>query len=177
MGALLIDKTAWDQVADIVTTEDFYRPDHRLIYEALGELVARRPAGRRGDRVRTARASWPPHRCRWPCLPRHARGRYPTAANARSYAQIVRERALLRRLIEAGREIASSVFNDDGSSAHDLVDRAEGLVFENRRAGHPHRRGRGAGEALLPALIDKIDEWHSHPDQLRGPGHRVHGFR
>ena len=45
LGALLIDKTAWDQVADIVTTEDFYRPDHRLIFEALGELVAAvRPA-------------------------------------------------------------------------------------------------------------------------------------
>ena len=40
LGALLIDKTAWDQVADVVTTEDFYRPDHRLIFEALGELVA-----------------------------------------------------------------------------------------------------------------------------------------
>ena len=59
----------------------------------------------------------------------------PTAANARSYAQIVRERALLRRLVEAGRDIASSVFSDEGLSARDLVDRAEGLVFEIAERG------------------------------------------
>ena len=168
MGALLIDKTAWDQVADIVTTEDFYRPDHRLIYEALGELVA---AGRPADVVTVSEQ-----------LERRGRltdagglaylgtlaGDTPTAANARSYAQIVRERALLRRLIEAGREIASSVFNDDGSSARDLVDRAEGLVFEIAEQGIRTGAGAVRVKALLPALIDKIDEWHSHPDQLRG---------
>jgi replicative DNA helicase len=168
LGALLIDKTAWDQVADIVTTEDFYRPDHRLIYEALGELVA---AGRPADVVTVSEQ-----------LERRGRltdagglaylgtlaGDTPTAANARTYAQIVRERALLRRLIEAGREIASSVFNDDGSSARDLVDRAEGLVFEIAEQGI--RTGAGAVRVknLLPALIDKIDEWHSNPDKLRG---------
>jgi replicative DNA helicase len=168
LGALLIDKTAWDQVADIVTTEDFYRPDHRLIYEALGELVA---AGRPGDVVTVSEQ-----------LERRGRltdagglaylgtlaGDTPTAANARSYAQIVRERALLRRLIEAGRQIASSVFNDDGSSARDLVDRAEGLVFEIAEQGIRTGAGAVRVKALLPALIDKIDEWHSHPDQLRG---------
>jgi len=168
LGALLIDRTAWDQVADVVTTEDFYRPDHRLIYEALGELVA---AGRPADVVTVSEQ-----------LERRGRltdagglaylgtlaGDTPTAANARSYAQIVRERALLRRLIEAGREIASSVFNDDGSSARDLVDRAEGLVFEIAEQGLRTGSGAVRVSALLPALIDKIDEWHTHPDKLRG---------
>ena len=168
LGALLIDKTAWDQVADIVTTEDFYRPDHRLIYEALGELVA---AGRPADVVTVSEQ-----------LERRGRltdagglaylgtlaGDTPTAANARSYAQIVRERALLRRLIEAGREIASSVFGDDGLSARDLVDRAEGLVFEIAEQGIRTGSGAVRVSALLPPLIDKIDEWHSHPDKLRG---------
>ena len=168
LGALLIDRTAWDQVADIVTTEDFYRPDHRLIFEALGELVA---AGRPGDVVTVSEQ-----------LERRGRlidagglaylgtlaGDTPTAANARSYAQIVRERALLRRLIEAGREIASSVFNDDGLSASALVDRAEGLVFEIAEQGVRTGAGAVRVSALLPPLIDKIDEWHSHPDKLRG---------
>jgi replicative DNA helicase len=95
-------------------------------------------------------------------------GDTPTAANARSYAQIVRERALLRRLIEAGREIASSVFSDDGLSARDLVDRAEGLVFEIAEQGIRTGAGAVRVSALLPGLIDKIDEWHSHPDKLRG---------
>ncbi|MFI4869512.1 MAG: replicative DNA helicase [Steroidobacterales bacterium] len=168
LGALLIDKTAWDQVADVLTTEDFYRADHRLIYEALGELVT---AGQAADVVTVSEQ-----------LERRGRltdagglaylgtlaGDTPTAANARSYAQIVRERALLRRLIEAGREIASSVFSDDGLSARDLVDRAEGLVFEIAEQGLRTGPGAVRVSALLPPLIDKIDEWHSHPDKLRG---------
>src|SRR6202142_1331751 len=122
LGALLIDGSAWDQVADIVTAEDFYRPDHRLIYEALAELIA---TGRPGDVVTVSEQ-----------LERRARLEdagglaylgtpardTPTAANVRAYANIVRERALLRALIEAGRAIASSVFSDEGLPARDLVD-------------------------------------------------------
>jgi replicative DNA helicase len=168
LGALLIDKTAWDQVADIVTTEDFYRPDHRLIFEALGELVA---ANLPADVVTVSEQL-------------ERRGRLtdvgglaylgtlaadtPTAANARSYAQIVRERALMRRLIEAGREIASSVFGDDGQSARELVNNAEQLVFAIAEQGVRTGSGAVRVSALLPGLIDKIDEWHDHPDKLRG---------
>jgi replicative DNA helicase len=168
LGALLIDSKAWDQVADVVTTEDFYRPDHRLIYEALGELVA---GGRPADVVTVSEQ-----------LERRGRltdagglaylgtlaGDTPTAANVRTYAQIVRERALMRRLIEAGREIASSVFSDEGASARELVNNAEKLVFEIADQGVRTGSGAVRVSALLPGLIDKIDEWHSHPDKLRG---------
>ena len=168
LGALLIDATAWDQVADVVTAEDFYRPDHRLIYEALAELIA---TGRPGDVVtvseqleRRARLEEVGGLAYLGTLARDT----PTAANARAYAHIVRERSLLRRLIEAGRAIASSVFSDEGHSARDLVDRAEALVFEIAEQGA--RVGSGAVRVgtLLPALIDKIDEWHTNPNKLRG---------
>jgi replicative DNA helicase len=168
LGALLIDTTTWDQVADVVVAEDFYRPDHRLIFQALAELVG---AGRPGDVVtvseqleRRGRLTDAGGLAYLGTLARDT----PTAANARTYAQIVRERALLRRLIEAGREIASSVFRDDGLSARELVDRAEGLVFEIADQGARGRDGAVRVSNLLPALIDKIDEWHSHPDHLRG---------
>jgi replicative DNA helicase len=168
LGALLIDGTAWDQVADIVTAEDFYRPDHRLIYEALAELIA---TGRPGDVVtvseqleRRARLEDVGGLAYLGTLARDT----PTAANARAYAGIVRERALLRRLIEAGRAIASSVFSDEGLPARDLVDRAEALVFEIAEQGARSGSGAMRVSALLPALIDKIDEWHSNPNKLRG---------
>jgi replicative DNA helicase len=168
LGGLLIDPIAWDQVADMVTAEDFYRPDHRLIFGALGELVG---AGKPGDVVTVSEQ-----------LERHGRLEEagglaylgtlvrdtPTAANARAYAAIVRERSLLRKLISAGREIASSVFNDDGLSARDLVDRAEQRVFEIAEQSTGSREGAVRVSTLLPPLIDKIDEWHSHPDKLRG---------
>ncbi len=168
LGALLIDGVAWDQVADVVRAEDFYRPDHRLIFEAFAELVA---GGRPGDVITVSEQL-------------ERRGRLvdvgglaylgtlardtPTAANARTYALIVHERALLRRLLEAGRQIASSVFSDEGLAARELVDRAEAMVFDIAEQGARGRDGAVRVANLLPPLIDKIDEWHSDPDKLRG---------
>jgi replicative DNA helicase len=168
LGALLIDSRAWDQVADVVTAGDFYRPDHRLIFEALGELVA---AGRPGDVITVSeqleRRGQLVDAGGLAYLGTLARDT-PTAANARSYAQIVRERSLLRRLLEAGREIASSVFADEGLSARELVDTAEKRVFEIAEMGSRGREGAVPVSALLPPLIDKIDEWHTNPNKLRG---------
>ncbi len=168
LGALLIDGTAWDQIGDVVHAEDFYRSDHRMIFEAVAALVA---AGRPADVVTVSEH-----------LERHGQGSdagglaylgtlasdTPTAANARTYALIVRERALLRRLIEAGREIASSVYSEEGLSARDLVDKAEQLVFEIAEQGSRGRDGARRVGTILPQLIDKIDAWHSDPDKLRG---------
>jgi replicative DNA helicase len=168
LGALLIDTTAWDQVADAVGAEDFYRPDHRLIFQALGELVA---TGRPGDVVtvseqleRRGQLSEAGGLAYLGTLARDT----PTAANARTYAQIVRERALLRRLIEAGRSIAASGFSEEGLSARELVDRAEALVFDIAERGARGQEGAVRVSALLPRVIDQIDQWHSDPDSLRG---------
>ena len=168
LGALLIDGLAWDQVADVVRAEDFYRPDHRLIFDAFAQLVASgRPLDvitvseqleRRGRLVDAGGLAY---------LGTLARDT-PTAANARSYALIVHERALLRRLLEAGRQIASSVFSDEGLAARELVDRAEALVFDIAEQGARGRDGAVRVATLLPPLIDKIDEWHSNPGKLRG---------
>ena len=92
----------------------------------------------------------------------------PTAANARAYAHIVRERALLRSLISAGNAIATSVYSDEGLSARELVNQAEQRVFEIAERGARRTEGAQAVRAMLPALIDKIDEWHSNPDGMRG---------
>src|SRR5579862_2083686 len=168
LGALLIDGTAWDQIGDLVHAEDFYRPDHRLIFEAVAALVA---ASRPADVVTVSEH-----------LERHGQltdagglaylgtlaSETPTAANVRTYALIVRERALLRRLIEAGRQIASSVYSEQGLSARDLVDQAEQLVFEIAEQGARGREGARRVSTILPQLIDKIDAWHSDPNRLRG---------
>ena len=103
----------------------------------------------------------------------------PTAANVRAYAQIVRERSLLRRLIEAGR--ANRLRRSSARkvcAARDLVDKAEQLVFEIAEQGAARARRRGsASSAMLPPLIDKIDEWHTNPDKLRGLATRLHRVR
>jgi replicative DNA helicase len=176
LGGLLLDSVAWENVADVVRTADFYRPDHQQIFEAIGMLAG---AGKACDAVTVSEQLQ-----RMGLLEEVGGLAYlgslvrdtPTAANVRAYASIVRERALMRRLIRAGTEIAASVFSDEGLSAAELVDRAEQRVFEIAEEGE--RAGEGAQHAkdLLPKLIDQIDEWHQHPEKLRGLATGFHDF-
>jgi len=168
LGGLLLDPVAWDNVADVVTEGDFYRPDHQLIFGAIGALAGE---GKPCDVVTVSQ-----HLERSGKLEAAGGLAYlssvardtPTAANVRAYAEIVRERSLLRQLIRAGTEIASAVFNNDGETARALVDRAEQRVFEIAEGSFRKREGAVAVRTLLPGVIDQIDEWHNNPDKLRG---------
>ncbi len=168
LGSLLLEASAWDQVADAVTEGDFYRPDHRLIFQAIGELAGNaRPCDVVTVSEQLERIGKLEEAGGLAYLSTLARDT-PTAANVRAYADIVRERSLLRQLIRAGTEIASAVFNNDGQSARDLVDAAEQRVFAIAEAGARGRQGAVSVKSLLPQVIDQIDQWHSNPDALRG---------
>jgi replicative DNA helicase len=168
LGGLLLEASAWDQVADAVTEGDFYRPDHRLIFESIGALAGN---GKPCDVVTVSE-----HLERIGKLEAAGGLAYlgtlaretPTAANVRAYADIVRERSLLRQLIRAGTEIAAAVFNAEGETARELVDAAEQRVFAIAEAGSRGRQGAVSVKTLLPQVIDQIDEWHSNPDSMRG---------
>ena len=101
----------------------------------------------------------------------------PTAANVRAYAQIVRERALLRALVSVGSAIASSVFSDDGMSARDLVNQAEQRVFEIAERGTRRSDGAqvGAHHAAGADRQDRRLACQSRQDARHR--HRLHGFR
>ena len=168
LGGLLLDSSAWDNVADVVRPEDFYRPDHRLILEAIGTLATN---GKPCDVVtvseqleRTGQLEAAGGLAYLGALARDT----PTAANVRAYAEIVRERSLLRQLVQAGTDIAASVYNNEGHTARELVDRAEQRVFEIAEAGFRGREGAVPVRSLLPQIIDQIDEWHTNPGKMRG---------
>jgi replicative DNA helicase len=168
LGGLLLDGAAWDNVADAITQEDFYRPDHGLIFGAIGTLA--------GDNKPCDVVTVSQHLERLGQLEAAGGLAYlssiardtPNAANVRAYADIVRERSLLRQLIRAGTDIAAAVFNNDGEAARELVDRAEQRVFEIAEGSFRRREGAVSVRTLLPAVIDQIDEWHNNPDKLRG---------
>jgi replicative DNA helicase len=168
LGGLLLDPTAWDQVADTIGATDFYRNDHRLVFEAIGTLVAE---GKPFDVVTVAEHLQARERLEdaggMAYLGTLARDT-PTAANVRAYATIVRERALLRGLVAAGNYIASSVFEMPGVSARDLVNIAEQKVFEIAERGARNTEGAQSVNSMLPALLQRIDEWHNNPDGMRG---------
>ena len=168
LGGLMLDAAAWENVADTVTEDDFYRPDHRLIFGAIAVLAGEnKPCDVVTVSQHLERAGKLEGSGGLAYLSSVARDT-PTAANVRAYAEIVRERSLLRQLIHAGTEIASAVFNNDGESARALVDRAEQRVFEIAEGSFRKRDGAVAVRTLLPGVIDQIDEWHNNPDKLRG---------
>jgi replicative DNA helicase len=157
LGGLMLDQRAWDQVADAVRVEDLYRADHRLIFTAIGTLVER---GQPPDAVTVSE-----HLERLGELPAAGGLDYiariveetPSAANVRAYANIVREHAMARELIQIGGDIATSVHNSEGRTVDELVDLAEQRVFEIAERGQ--RRGAGFVpiKQVLSQTIDRLD--------------------
>jgi replicative DNA helicase len=168
LGGLLLDSNAWDNVADAIIEQDFYRPDHQLIFGAIAALAGEnQPCDVVTVSQHLERAGKLDAAGGLAYLSSVARDT-PSAANVRAYADIVRERSLLRQLIRAGTDIAAAAFNNDGETARALVDRAEQRVFEIAEGSFRRREGAVPVRTLLPGVIDQIDEWHNNPDRLRG---------
>ena len=168
LGGLMLDQRAWDQIADVVSAKDFYRADHKLIFRAISELVEDdQPA----DAVTVSE-----HLGQQGKLDAAGGLGYlaqlfqdtPSAANIHAYALIVRERAMLRRLIEVGGDIAASAHDSEGRSVTELVDLAEQKVFKiaehGQRAGHGFR----SMKEVMPGVVDRIDELDHMEDAITG---------
>lgn len=168
LGGLMLNKTAWDKVADVVTSEDFYRNDHRIIFAAVANLIEN---GNPCDVVTVSefldKRSELDKAGGLEYLAALA-NETPGAANARAYANIVHERAMLRQLINAGNEIAGSAFSTDGRSASDIVDEAERRVFQIAEKGSRGRAGFRSLKQILPETVDRIDLLHQSDGDITG---------
>ena len=167
LGGLLLDNAAFDRVSGRLCDEDFYRRDHRLIFRGIAELVERSEpadavtlADHLGQTGRLEDAGGLAY------LGSLARDT-PTAANIGAYADIVHERAVLRRLIEIGGEIAASAHDTQGATANQLIEAAEQRVFELAERGQ-RRTGVVTLKSILPATIDRIDTLYNAEGELTG---------
>ena len=156
LGGLLLDNSAWDQIADRISDNDFYHDTHRQIFIAIRELAERDSPF---DVVTLA--EWLENNNRldnvggMPYLAMLARDT-PSAANIRAYADIVRERSVLRQLIQIGTEIANCAYNPDGRNSRELLDSAEEQVFAIAQHGSRERGFTGINE-LLTRAVERID--------------------
>lgn len=154
LGALMLDHRAWDQIADRITIEDFYRPDHRAIFEIILKLVNRNQPF---DVLTIAEALKSDNKLN--LLPDGEAYLYelaqntPSAANIVAYADIVRERSILRQLIAVGTDVTDSVFRPDGRDSLALLDHAERLVYQISE-----QQQRGSGPVSISALLSKAHE-------------------
>jgi len=165
LGGLLLDNAAWDRVADSINADDFYRYDHRLIFQAIVKLIS---ASRPADVITVYEAL-------------NALGRAdevggiaylnalaqntPSAANIRRYAELVRERGVLRKLITVADEISGNAFNPQGKEVKQMLDEAEAKILAIAEEGARGKQGFQEIQPLLKQVVERIDELYSRENQ------------
>ena len=168
LGGLLINNESWDHIASIVNEEDFYRRDHRLIFKAIQAQIE---AGKPCDVVTLSEH-----------LETHNEiddagglaylgslvNNTPSASNIRAYSEIVRERSVLRKLIQVGNEIADSAFNPEGRKSDDILEAAEKTVFEIADKGANSGKDFKGMTELLKKTVDRIDELYQNGGTFTG---------
>lgn len=167
LGGLMLDNTEWDNLADVLLPEDFYRPEHQIIFRVMSQqseanspidvvtLVESLNSLNELDNAGGVEYLGE--------LTDNARG----TANIHAYAEIIRERAILRRLISVANGIADSGYNTGGKKAAVVLDEAEQEVF-NIADERPQDQGPVPINPLLSKAVDRIDELAGLDGSLTG---------
>ena len=168
LGGIFLDQDAWLQVAERLQSDDFYRRDHRLIFDAISALES---DGKPFDLVTVA--EW---------LESHKQledagglaylaalaENTPAASNMAAYADIVRKRSVLRQLIQATTRISDAVFNPSGRSSEEILDFAEQSVFQIAEQETRGRRSYKSIKDLLVGALDRVDELFHKKSPITG---------
>ncbi|MDM0046322.1 replicative DNA helicase [Variovorax dokdonensis] len=168
LGGLLLDNGAWDRVGDLLVDNDFYRHEHRLIYAAMGVLInANKPADvitvyehlqNLGQADEVGGLTY-----------LNSLAQYvPSAGNIRRYAEIVRERSILRKLVAASDEIATNAFNPQGKAVDKILDEAEQKIFNIGEEGTRMKQGFQSMDSLVVELLDRVTEMADNPNDITG---------
>jgi replicative DNA helicase len=170
IGGLLLDNQAWDKIADIVNEGDFYRDDHRRIFAQIRKLVE---TGRPADVVTVFESIEHANQIEQTgglAYLGEIANATPSAANIRRYAEIVHERAVLRKLVTVGDEIAGAALNPAGRDVKHLLDMAEQKVFEIAETGNRNLQGFEKIDDLLGDVVDRIELLYNreNPSDITG---------
>ncbi|MEJ2106245.1 MAG: replicative DNA helicase [Acidiferrobacteraceae bacterium] len=168
IGGLLLDNSRWDQIADTLTAEDFYRKEHRLIFSAIAALANdSSPA----DVVTVSEFLEKQHQLNdvgGLAYLSSLANNTPSAANIVAYGNIVRERSIMRQLANAASRIADNVYAPEGRRAGDLLDKAEQIILEISEQGASRRGGFQPLKSLLVKAVDRIDTMFHSDSALTG---------
>ncbi|MCS6762729.1 MAG: replicative DNA helicase [Candidatus Protistobacter heckmanni] len=170
LGGLLLDNGAFDKIADFLAEEVFYRFDHKLIYRHINRLIT---AGKPADVITVFEALQSAGKAEdaggMTYLNSLAQNT-PSAANIRRYAEIVRDRGILRRLIGVADEVATSAFNPEGKDVRQILDQAESQIFAIAEEGARGQQGFLEIQPLLTQVVERIDELYhrENPNDITG---------
>ena len=168
LGGLLLDNSAWDRVGDLLSDSDFYRYEHRLVFTAVSTLVN---ANRAADVITVfenlqslGKAEEIGGLAYLNSLAQYV----PSSANIRRYAEIVRERSILRKLVSVSDEIATSAMNTNGRPVPNILDEAEQKIFNIGEEGSRMRQGFQSMGNLVVELLDRVEEMSQNPNDITG---------
>ncbi len=165
LGGLLLDNAAWDRIADFVSAEDFYRYDHRLIFQHIVRLInSARPADVITVFESLSSAAKAEEVGGISYLNALAQNT-PSAANIRRYAEIVRDRGVLRKLITVADDISGAAFNPQGKEVKQMLDEAESKIFAIAEEGARGSQGFQEIQPLLTQVVERIDELYNRDNQ------------
>lgn len=168
LGGLMLDSSSWDQIAEILSEDDFFRHAHQLIWRAISSLAQRAvmmdivtvgDVLKGHDQLSEAGGL---------SYLASLEAATPSAANIKIYAQIVREKALLRKLITAGTEAVNMAFLPEGRTALEIIDSAEKLVFDVAQLGQTGKKSYFSSKDLLKSCVEKITVLYENPNQVTG---------
>ena len=157
LGGLLLDNHAFDKIADLVTSEDFYRDDHRRIFRHISRLVE---AGKPADMVtvgESIESSEDKDKTGGNAYLGSLAQNTPSALNIRRYAELVRERSVQRRLVQVATEIAESALGPSGKDIGQLLDEAESRILEVGEKGQRGTQGFEGIQPVLARVFERID--------------------
>lgn len=167
LGGLMLDNEAWDKVSEEVVDGDFYRHEHQLIFRAMEGIIEKsqpldvitlsEALDKIGDLEAVGGLAY---------LGELAKNT-PSASNIRAYADIIRERSVLRQLVAVAHEIADDAFDTGGMTSSDILDEAERKVF-NIAETRPSTGGPQSVNPLITQAIEKIDELYQSDDAITG---------
>lgn len=168
IGGLMLDNSSWDQIADRISSHDFYRHDHKLIFSAIAAL---NDAGKPCDAVTIG--EWLESKGQLEeagglaylgALAKDS----PGAVNLKHYADIVREKSVMRQLISTGNDITTSAYAPEGRDAAALIEFAEQRVFEIAEKGSRAQKGFLGIKHLLKSAVDRIDQLFQSGGNITG---------
>ncbi|MCG8312753.1 MAG: replicative DNA helicase [Pseudomonadales bacterium] len=167
IGGLMLDNNGFDDVSEIVSDVDFYRRDHRLIYNAMFQLSEQAKPFDVITLGEVLENSGALDQAGGMAYLAELAKNTPSASNIKAYAEIVRDRSVLRQMIQVSNEVADSAFNPDGRSTNQLLDEAERKVFAIAEQGA--KKGGPEGiKSILKSTVDKIDELFSSDEAMTG---------
>jgi replicative DNA helicase len=157
LGALLLDNSAFDKIADLVSADEFYRDDHRRIFRHIVKLIDQtKPA----DIVTVGEsivASEDKDRTGGPAYLAALAQNTPSALNIRRYAELVRERSVQRRLAQVATEIAETALTPSGKDVGQMLDEAEARIMEVGEKGSRGTQGFEQIQPVLARVFERID--------------------